>query len=148
MGQAARIARPTSRREHGVAQGGAWGGARLAVAAAAAAAAWVASGAACDPAPPAVDVCFATDLLPLVAADCAICHENAEYGVRLRGEPRDHDALVRFVDSGDEAALGLLDIVAGGGDHPPVWPPDRPEHRTLAAWIAEGARSSCEEVAE
>jgi len=92
---------------------------------------------------PQANVCFEKHVVPLVRRDCALCHERGEYGTRLQGTAADYDEIARWVTPNDPAASDFLAWAAGKGAHPVVWAKDSAPHRTVAAWVAEGARREC-----
>ena len=46
---------------------------------------------------PEENICFGEHIAPLIKDDCATCHGNGEYGVRLRGSDSDYQALLAYV---------------------------------------------------
>jgi hypothetical protein len=103
------------------------------------------AGAACHRNLPSEDVCFAEHVVPLLRDDCAACHTNGEYNVKIQGRPTDYDVLRIWVNP-LYPDVGLIPLLLGdveSKDHPPVWKSGSRELQTLRAWIAEGAREGC-----
>jgi cytochrome c5 len=98
-------------------------------------------------------VCFEDHVVPILKRDCSACHENGEYGIRLRGEAADFEAIYPTWVSVEVPAESLLLKVAAlgraipgaGNDHPVIWPADSEEYATVLAWVREGAllRANC-----
>jgi hypothetical protein len=65
---------------------------------------------------PSQNVCYDEHIVPLVKEDCATCHGNGEYHVRLEGLTDDYDELVGYVSPFDSQRSILLDWAAGGED--------------------------------
>lgn len=90
-------------------------------------------------------VCFSEHIVPLLRDDCAACHTNGEYDVRLQGRSSDYEALRRWVNP-LYPDVGLIPLLLGDvdtKDHPPIWKAGSREVEALRAWIAEGAREGC-----
>jgi len=92
---------------------------------------------------PQENVCFDETVVALVKRDCALCHSNGEYGVKLSGSNDDFDRLLKYVSVKNSANSILLNYTIGDFEHPPIWNDDSAEYKTVAAWIDEGARASC-----
>ena len=102
----------------------------------------------CDQSLPTENVCFSETVVPLIRRDCAACHTNGEYAVRLQGSTDDYDDMSQYIIGNDPNISPLLLWAAGLDEHPPIWSADSREHATVAAWISEGARATCGEPAD
>lgn len=98
----------------------------------------------CDLDLPVANVCFDEHVVPLVKEDCATCHGNGEYRVRLQGLDSDYAEIMRYVTPYEPDRSVLLTWTAGDvGEHPPIWAPGSDRTATTAAWISEGAGQAC-----
>jgi cytochrome c5 len=89
---------------------------------------------------PTDSVSFRHHVVPILKRDCAACHEQGEYRVKIRGDHTDYGRLVPFfVHLTSPASSRLLLYAAGEANHPRLWPEDCREYATVLAWIAEGA---------
>ena len=95
---------------------------------------------------PEQDVSYSDHIVPLVARDCAFCHENGEFDIKLQGLSEDYDTLRRF-SCVDQPQVSPV-LSCGSGDvcgyehrkHPILWPEDSLEHTTVKSWMVEGTR--------
>jgi hypothetical protein len=97
----------------------------------------------CDPPAVGDNACFSKHVLPLVKDDCATCHSNGEYFVRLQGVSGDYPEVLRYVVPFRGEASPFLRWAAGLEDHPVVWWPGTVEYENVAAWIRGGAGPNC-----
>ncbi len=93
---------------------------------------------------PTKNVCFETNILPLIKRDCAFCHWHGEYYIKLRGEAQDYDELMRYIDPAKVEEKGyLLSWASGYKKHPILWVKGSPEYNAVKAWILEGHKKTC-----
>lgn len=98
----------------------------------------------CDLAVPTTNVCYGEHVVPLIKDDCAICHGNGEYRVRLQGLPEDYDELLSYIAPFDPERSSILTWAEGSvGVHPPIWLSTNERYKTVSAWISEGASREC-----
>ena len=92
------------------------------------------------------NVCYETHIVPLIERDCAICHENGEYNIKLAGKKGDYNKLQRYINYNAPEDSRLLAYTRGELNHPALYDKDYDEYKTLLAWINEGARQECVDI--
>lgn len=97
----------------------------------------------CDRSLPTENVCFSEHIVPIVREDCATCHTNGEYAVRLEGSTDDYENLKLYIIGMSAKNSPLLLWPGGLNEHPSIWVKGSKEHATVAAWIREGSSSDC-----
>ena len=85
-------------------------------------------------------VSFEQDIVPMLRWDCASCHYNGGWHVRLRGDVSDYDEVMRYVDLDDPEGEGsFLWWAAGGRRHPISWYRGGDDYNLFLEWVLQGA---------
>jgi len=89
-------------------------------------------------------ISFSNQIVPMIGADCSMCHYGGRFGVNLRGKPVDYDEVMRYVDVNDpEADGGFLWWASGaGGNHEVSWYKGGSKYNLFLEWVEQGARDN------